>query len=73
MKRFSKVHQWHQTGTGLMVFALAEFGLSYVFVSWAINSGRLSAWILAIVLAIGAIQNFIKLIWNLVHGRTAKA
>lgn len=57
-----KLAQWHQTKTGLLVFAVVELGLAYVCASWAIGSGRLLAWFLTAVMLIGSLQNFAKLI-----------
>lgn len=55
-----KFEKWHQTREGLISFTLIEAGLSYLFASLAINSGSLWQWLLAIVLAIGTVQNFVK-------------
>lgn len=64
------IDSWHQTKTGLLAFGLAELALAYGFASWAIDSGRLLAWSLAIILLVGGLQNLVKLIWKAVpHGR----
>jgi hypothetical protein len=55
-----KFEKWHQTREGLLSFTLIEAGLAYAFASLAINSGSLWQWLLAIMLAIGSIQNFVK-------------
>lgn len=55
-----KFEKWHQTREGLISFTLIEAGLAYVFASLAIDSGSLWQWLLAIVLAIGSVQNFVK-------------
>ena len=55
-----KFEKWHQTREGLISFTLIEAGLSYLFASLAINSGSLWQWLLAIALAIGSIQNFVR-------------
>jgi hypothetical protein len=71
MKLLDKTKAWHQSKTGLMAFGLAELALAYAFVSWAIDSGRLLAWFLSVILTGGALQNFVKLMWNAVHGNKA--
>ena len=74
MEILHRINNWHKTRLGLLSFAALELILSYAFVSWAIDSGRLSAWTIAIILAIGSLLNFGKLIRNVVHGnKTAKA
>ncbi len=67
MNVVKQLDRWHQTKTGLLVFGLVELALAYVFSSWAIDSGSLLAWFLTIVFFIGAIQNFIKVMLEVVH------
>ena len=69
MSKLSTVHVWHQTRSGLLIFALVELGLAYVFVSLAIDRGSLLDYAVAIVLLIGGVHNIIKLILKMVgHG-----
>jgi hypothetical protein len=67
MNFINRLDRWHQTKAGLIVFGLIELGLAYVFASWAIDSGRLLAYFLAIVLLIGGLQNLVKLIVKVVR------
>lgn len=55
-----KFEKWHQTKQGLIIFTGLEAGLAYLFASLAIDSGSLIEWVLAIVFAIGAVQNAVK-------------
>lgn len=54
--------KWHDTRTGLAVFGLAELALALAFGVWAIGSGSLLDWFLAIVLFVGGVQNIVRLI-----------
>lgn len=63
--------KWHKTRAGLLTFALVELLLSYGAASWAIDSGNLILYTLTLILLFGAIQNFVKLIRRLAHGKTA--
>lgn len=67
MNMFQRLDIWHKTKTGLAVFGLLEAGLAYVFASWAIDSGSLIDWFLAIVLAVGTLQNLVKFILKVSH------
>ncbi len=54
--------RFHKTQIGYLVFGLAELALCYAFASWAIDSGRLLAWTLSIILLIGAMQHIVQFI-----------
>ncbi|HSH56209.1 MAG TPA: hypothetical protein VK983_05305 [Candidatus Limnocylindrales bacterium] len=70
MKWYQRLEQWHQTKLGLAVFGLVELGLAYVSASQALDSGSLLRWFIAIVLFIGAMVNFVKLLGKVFkHGR----
>ena len=71
MEILHRINSWHKTRLGLLSFTVLELTLSYAFASWAIDSGRLSAWAIAIILVIGSLRNFGKLIRNIVHGNKA--
>jgi len=62
------IDKWHKTRAGLLAFALVELLLAYAAASWAIDSGNLLVYLLTIVLLIGSLQNFIKLLSRLAHG-----
>jgi hypothetical protein len=66
---FKKVDTFHRTRAGYLVFGLAELALAYLFFSLAVNSGSLWQWGLAIILFIGFLQNFGRLIGTLKHGK----
>ncbi len=63
-----KLDAWHKTRRGLLVFAVLELLLAYVFVSLAINKGNLLYYILTLVFLFGFLQNTVKLIGKLTHG-----
>jgi hypothetical protein len=52
---------WHKTKLGNLTFGLVELLASYLFVSLAIDSGSLLEYTAALILFVGAIQNFVKL------------
>lgn len=64
-----KLDKFHKTRTGYAVFALIELVLAYVFISWAIDSGNLLDYLLALVFTVGFLQNFIKLSGTFVRGK----
>lgn len=62
-----KLHGWHQTKPGLLVFGLVELAIAYGFVSLSIDRGNLWYYLLTLLFLVGALQNFIKLIGRLLH------
>jgi uncharacterized membrane protein HdeD (DUF308 family) len=58
----------HQTRSGLALFGVVELALAYAAASWAIDSGRLLAWFLAVVLLVGGLQNIVKLVMRQFSG-----
>lgn len=58
------IDTFHKTRTGYLVFGLVELVLAYLFASLAVNSGSLWQWALAIIFAVGFLQNIIKLAWK---------
>jgi hypothetical protein len=56
-----KVEAWHKTKHGYLLFGVAELLLAYGFISWAIDSGQLWQYVISIVLFIGAIRNFFRM------------
>jgi len=63
----AQLNTFHKTRIGYLVFGLIELGLSYLFLSLAINSGSLWQWGLAIILFIGFAQNIVKFITKVLH------
>jgi len=64
----TKLHKWHQTKRGLLIFGLIELLAAYLMGSRAIDTGSLIEYGLAIVFFVGAIHNFAKLVSKLIHG-----
>jgi hypothetical protein len=62
-----KLHNWHQTRLGLLVFALVELAVAYGFASLAIDRGNLWWYLLALVFLVGALQNLFKLTWKIIR------
>jgi len=62
-----RLHQWHQTKPGFLVFGLAELAVAYGFASLAIDRGNFWYYLLALLFLVGALQNFAKLIGRLFH------
>lgn len=57
-----KLDQFHKTKLGYGLFALVELALAYLFISWAIDDGNWIDYLLALVFAVGFMQNFLHLI-----------
>lgn len=64
----TRLHKWHQTKLGLLVFGLVELALAYGFASLAIDRGNFLYYLLAFIFLIGTLQNLFKLIGKLIHG-----
>jgi hypothetical protein len=58
------VNKWHKTRTGYLVFALVELALAYGFASWAIDSGRIIAYVLSVLFFVGGLRNLFKVFKN---------
>ncbi len=67
----SKLHKWHQTKRGLIIFGLIELLAAYLMGSRAIDTGSLIEYFLAVLFFVGAIHNFIRLVSKLIHGNQA--
>lgn len=63
-----QLHQWHQTKTGLLVFALVELLAAWALVLRAIDTGSLWQYGLVLVLFFGGLHNLFRLIRKLFHG-----
>jgi hypothetical protein len=57
-----KLHKWHRTKVGLLIFGLIELSVAYGFASLAIDRGGLWWYLLTLILLVGALQNLFKLI-----------
>jgi hypothetical protein len=62
-----QLDKWHKTKTGLLVLGAAELLIAYLIASLAINNGNLWYYLLTLVLLVGSLQNFFKLIGRLFH------
>ena len=62
------VDKWHNTRQGHLVFGLAELLIAYGFVSWAIDSGQLWQYALAIIFFYGGVRNLVRIFRNHNHG-----
>jgi hypothetical protein len=63
------VDKWHHTKQGYFAFGLIELALAYGFASWAIDSGQLWQYALAIILAIGGLNNWVRIFRSKNHER----
>ena len=70
---FKKLDKWHKTKLGLLVFALVELALTYIFVSLAIDVGSLWYYLLTLIFLVGTLQNTLKLIGSFINGKTRRA
>jgi hypothetical protein len=68
-----RLDDFHKTRIGYLVFGLLELGLTYLFFRLAANSGRFWEWALAVILFIGFLQNFGRLVALAVAKRQKKA
>lgn len=64
-----QIDTFHKTKAGFAVFGIAELVLLYVFGSLALDSGSLLQWVLTLLLLIGVLQNFGRLLWSIIHDR----
>jgi len=55
------IDKWHHTRTGHLVFGLVELLIAYGFASWAIDSGSLWQYALAIIFLVGGVRNLIRI------------
>ena len=64
-----QLDKFHKTKTGYLVFAIVELAIAYGFVSLAIDRGNLWWYLLTLIFFIGFLQNLVKLIGSLIHGK----
>ncbi|HUS25789.1 MAG TPA: hypothetical protein VMY99_00380 [Nevskiaceae bacterium] len=72
MSTLARLHTWHQTRAGLLVFGALELGVAYLFVSLAINSGSWWQYALTFIFFVGSLQNAVRLIRIFASGSTNK-
>lgn len=56
-----RLDKWHRTRPGHLVFGFIELVVAYGFASWAIDSGQLWQYAVAILFLFGGIQNLVKI------------
>lgn len=68
-----KLDTWHKTTQGLTFFAFIEFAIAYAWVSWAIDTGELWQYALAVIFLFGGAMNLVKLIKKVLKKQEAMA
>lgn len=68
-KTLKQFEAWHKSRAGLLIFGVAELLIAYIIGSRAIDTGSIWEYALAIVFLVGGIQNIVRLIGTLVHGK----
>jgi hypothetical protein len=61
------IDKWHHTKQGHVVFGLVELLIAYGFASWAIDSGQLWQYALAIFFFYGGVRNLVLIFRNRKH------
>lgn len=61
MKPLNRLDRFHKTKKGYLVFGLAELVLAYIFISIAVDTANMWAYLAGLVLSIGTVLNFINL------------
>jgi len=56
------IDKFHNTRVGFLVFGLVEAAFSFTLLNLAIPSGDWWEWLLSLILLIGVIQNFGRLV-----------
>ena len=62
------IDKWHHSKQGYFSFGLAELLIAYGFASWAIDSGQLWQYALAIIFVYGGARNWFRIFRNNKHG-----
>jgi hypothetical protein len=68
-----KLHSFHITKLGLLTFIVIELAIGYGFASLSIDTGSLWAYFITLVLLLGVIMNFVRLIKLFVTASKATA
>jgi hypothetical protein len=55
------IDKWHHTKQGNFTFGLAELLIAYGFASWAIDSGQLWQYALAVIFFYGGVRNLVQI------------
>jgi hypothetical protein len=63
-----RIHKWHRSRLGLLIFGLIELAIAYGFASLAIDRGNLLWYLLALVFLIGFLHNSFRLIGSFING-----
>lgn len=69
---FKQLDKWHKTKLGLLFFALVELAVTYGFISLAIDRGNLWYYLLTLVFLVGTLQNLLRLIGTIIHGKQTR-
>lgn len=56
------IEKFHKTRLGYLIFGLVELGLAYACALWALTSGSLWVWLVAIILFVGFLQNVVRMV-----------
>lgn len=56
------IDKLHKTRLGYLVFGLVELGLAWAVSLRAIDSGNLFWWVLTVILLVGFLQNFVRMV-----------
>ena len=62
METFNNFLKWKQTRKGLLISGMVEAALAYGFASWAVDSGSIWHYLLAIIFAVGTVVSLVKAI-----------
>jgi len=67
-----QLDKWHQTRSGLLVFALVELAIAYGFASLSIDRGNPLWYLLTLIFLVGSLQNLVKLIGKFLNNGKRK-
>jgi len=57
-----QLDDFHKTRPGYAVFGVIELAMAYGFLNWALDTGALWWWVIAFILLLGALQNFVHVL-----------
>jgi hypothetical protein len=55
------INKWHRTSLGHFTFGIAELLIAYGFASWAIDTGELWQYALALLFLFGGLRNLFRI------------